>query len=409
MLPRMSLLARLHSRHGLVTPEQRAWAWYDGGNLAFFTTIVTAVFPSLVALYAAAGMEKPQATARYGAITFEPTGNMGMADIETALRWGHDNIETFGGDPDNVTIFGQSGGSGKVVHLMHMPSAEGLFHRGIAQSSGNAAYLTSEESARIAALTLENLGLDGSRAQALKSVPYADLLEAASAALDQVDREVADRALNWRPIQDGVYIEARYSDFTADMPFIAGTTFSERTSTFHIGDGRKNEWTEEETIANLRERYGEQTDEIIAEFPALFPHKTLADAYFYSANYRPTVREALDLRLSESRGPVYNYLFTYEAPVNGGVMPFHCSELIYVFHNVDMPELQIATGAGPTTYAMQDTVARAWVNFATTGDPSQDGLAWEPYTVEGQGTMVFDTTSEVSTLDDRRLVELMEQ
>ncbi|MDH4125213.1 MAG: carboxylesterase family protein [Gammaproteobacteria bacterium] len=373
---------------------------YDGKNLSEFGDVVVVTLNHRLNVLGSLNLSA------YGD-EFEKTGNMGMADIEAALRWLHDNAETFGGDPDNVTIFGQSGGSGKVVHLMHMPSAEGLFHRGIAESSGSFAYLTAEESARIAALTLQELGLDASQAEVLKTIPYPELLRAATAALQQVNAEVPERNLNWRPVLDGNYIESEYSEFSREMPFIVGTNFSERTSTFVLGDGRKNEWTEDETRANLAARFGaENLDELLAEFKALFPHKKPADAYFFDARYRVTVRESLDLRLSQSSGPVYNYLFAYEAPANGGIMPFHCAELIYVFHNVDMPEIKIATGADASTYAMQDTAAQAWVNFARTGNPSVDGAEWRPYTKEGHGTMVLDVHSEWSELDDRRLVEL---
>lgn len=308
-----------------------------------------------------------------------------------------------------MTIFGQSGGSGKVVHLMHMPSAKGLFHRGIAQSSGSAGYLTEPESRRIAELTLQNLGISPAQVNDIQKVPYPRLLEAANAALAQARKELGGggRNLEWRPVRDGRYIEAQYSEFSRDMPSMVGTNFSERNNTFGIGDGRHTAWSRDEVAANLRERYGANADEVAQQFARLFPRKHLADAYFYAPTYRNTVRGVLANRLQESRGPVYNYLFSYEAPVNGGTTPFHCAELIYVFHNVDLPELRLATGGAPSAYRVQDVVARAWVNFAYTGNPSQPGLEWKPWTEAGQGTMVFDDVSEFKTLDDGVMVGLM--
>ena len=191
------------------------------------------------------------------------------------------------------------------------------------------------------------------------------------------------------------------------MPFMVGTNFSERNSTFAIGDGRKNEWSREETTANLKQRYGANADRIVQEFSRLFPGKKTADAYFYAPTYRTTVRGVLANRITQSRGPVYNYLFAYEAPVNGGITPFHCAELIYVFHNVDLPELRLATGGVPSARRVQDTVARAWVNFAYTGNPSQTGLEWKPYTESGQGHDGVRHESEFRTLDDRVMVALM--
>lgn len=378
---------------------------YEGENLSRFGDVVVVTLNHRLNVLGSFNLSA------YGSEFQDKSGNTGMADIEMALRWVQANIEQFGGDPGNVTIFGQSGGSGKVVHLMHMPSAKGLFHRGIAQSSGNAGYLTDEESRRIAELTLKNLGIAPAQVARVKSVPHSELLKAATAALEQAQKELeaagSTRRLEWRPVRDGKYLEAQYSEFTRDMPFIVGANFSERNSTFAIGDGRKNEWSREETMANLRQRYGEGADRIAEEFSRLFPRKKVADAYFYAPTYRNTVREVLAKRIKESRGPVYNYLFSYEAPVNGGITPFHCAELIYVFHNVGLRELRIATGGAPSAYRVQDVVARAWVNFAYTGDPSQTGLTWEPYTEGGHGAMVFDTVSEFRSLDDGAMVGLM--
>ena len=375
---------------------------YDGANLSRFGNVVVVTLNHRLNVLGSFNLSA------YGP-QYVNAGNTGMADIEMALRWVQGNIEAFGGDPDNVTIFGQSGGSGKVVHLMHMPSAAGLFHRGIAQSSGSAGYQTLDESRRIAELTLKNLGLDAASVAAIKKVPYPQLLAAANAALAQTQKELAPagRSLEWRPVRDGRYIEAAFSEFSRDMPFVVGTNFSERHSTFAIGDGRKNEWTPAETAANLAQRYGANADAVSREFARLFPGKKPADAFFYAPTYRTTVRSVLANRIKESRGPVYNYLFSYEAPVNGGITPFHCAELIYVFHNVDRAELRLATGAGPEARRVQDVVARAWVNFATTGNPSQPGLAWEPYTASGQGTMIFDAVSSYRRLDDEVMVKLM--
>ncbi len=376
---------------------------YEGENLSRFGDVVVVTLNHRLNVLGTLNLSA------FGA-EFMANGNTGMADIETALRWVQANIEVFGGDPGNVTIFGQSGGSGKVVHLMHMPSARGLFHRGIAQSSGSAGYLTVDESRRIAELTLKNLGLSAAQAASIKTVPYRDLLKAANAALEQAQKELGatgGRNLEWRPVRDGKYIEVEFSEFSRDMPFMVGTNFSERNSTFAIGDGRKNAWSPDEVRANMAKRYGANADRIVQEFTRLFPMKQGVDAYFYAPSYRNTVRGVLANRIAQSRGPVYNYLFSYEAPVNGGITPFHCAELIYVFHNVDLPELTRATGGAPSAYRVQDTVARAWVNFAYTGNPSQTGLEWKPWTEAGQGTMVFDAVSSFRTLDDQVMVGLM--
>lgn len=373
---------------------------YDGKNLSEFGDVVVVTLNHRLNVLGCLNLEA------YGE-EYENSGNTGMADIVAALEWVQDNIEQFGGDPDNVTIFGQSGGSGKVVTLMHMPEAEGLFHKAIAESSGTASVLLPEESTKITELTLQNLGLDESEVDKLKEVPYYDLLEAADAALATVKKEVG-RNISWRPLQDDEYVMTEYCDFADEIPFIAGTNFSERSSTVFIGDGRKNEWTDEETHDNLVEMYGDNADAIIEEFNRLFPEKKTADAYFYAPSYRNNVRSALTAKIeSGTNAPVYNYLFAFEAPVNGGVTPFHCAELIYVFHNVELPDLTIATGGTQECLDMQDVVAQAWVNFAYTGNPSQEGLEWVPYSEVENSTMVFDVNSECKILDDQNMVDLM--
>jgi len=374
---------------------------YEGENLSKFGNVVVVTLNHRLNVLGTLNLSA------YGP-QFKNEGNTGMADIVMALQWVHDNVEAFGGDPGNVTIFGQSGGSGKVVHLMHMPAAKGLFHRGIAQSSGSAAYLTVEESKRIAEVTLKNLNITPAQVNDIRKVPYPKLLEAANAALVQVRKELGSsgRSIDWRPVRDGKYIEVEFSEFSRDMPFIVGSNFSERNNTFGIGDGRHTEWSAVETKANLEERYGANAEQAAREFARLFPRKHASDVYFYSPATRVTVRGVLANRIKESRAPVYNYLFSYEPPVNGGTSAFHCAELIYAFHNVGMRELQLATGGVPGAYRMQDVTARAWVNFAYTGNPSQPGLEWKPWTEANQGTMILDEVSEWKTLDDQTLVKL---
>jgi len=368
---------------------------YEGRNLSDFGDVVVVTLNHRINILGSLNL------GAYGP-EYEKSGNTGMADIVAALEWVQANIETFGGDPDNVTLFGQSGGSGKIVHLMSMPSAEGLFHKAIAQSTGTASFLTADQSAGIAAEMVKQAG----GVDALSSMPYYELLELAEAAKTQVGK-VLGEDLGWRPIVDDEYILSNYADWSSDMPFLAGTVFSERTSSYVIGDGRKNEWSEVEIQANLTDRYGENADEIGREFRTLFPNKKVQDAYFYDASYRARVYETLERRLDQSDGPVYNYLFAYEAPVNGGVTPFHCAELIYVFHNVDLPKIKVATGGAPSAYQAQDQIAQAWVNFARNGNPSIDGVQWGQFVSEDRGTMVFDADSYFSAFDDRRIVELI--
>ncbi|MCI7813503.1 MAG: carboxylesterase family protein [Lachnospiraceae bacterium] len=328
------------------------------------------------------------------------SSNLGIKDLVASLEWVQENIEYFGGDPDNVTIFGQSGGGGKVTTLMRTPAAEGLFDKAICQSGifgGTTKESEQEETARL----LEQLGLDETQVDELKTMNYHDLIEAAQAA-----------GLSWNPENDGEYILDDYCDWANDIPFMASTVFSEFDYNWMVEGPNKNEWTEEESMARLTEKYGDKAEAIAEEFQKVFPGRNIADAYFYDAYLpwaaisREGVEGILNHKLENATAPVYEYLFDYEVPVNGGALAFHCCDLIYVFHNVDIPVVTRATGGDETAHKVQDEVASAIVAFATTGDPSTESLEWKAYTQDEKNIMVFSADSKCTILNDEQLYTL---
>ncbi|MEN3336751.1 MAG: para-nitrobenzyl esterase [Acidobacteriota bacterium] len=337
----------------------------------------------------------------------------GTADLVTALQWVQDNIQAFGGDPDNVMIFGQSGGGGKVVRMMHMPAAKGLFHRVSAQSGGNNTYRTTDVAASIkaqqtiAAHTLKNLNLTGDQIDKLKTVPYSALITAGAAALRSAAQEVGRPSLNWEVIADDQYVMREFCDWADSIPLMAGAVFSEMQGTLTRGDGRKNGWTPKEVDDQLTAAFGAKSSEIAAEFKQAFPRKKPQDVLYFAAGSRPGVKNLLNRKLENTKAPVYNYLFAWEYPINGGITSFHCSELAFCFHALSAPQIKTATGGGPVALALQDKVSQAWINFAKTGNPSQPGLLWKPYTKEDPQAMVFDTVSQSVSLRDDKLVSLL--
>jgi para-nitrobenzyl esterase len=337
----------------------------------------------------------------------------GMADLVAALEWVRDNIATFGGDPGNVMIFGQSGGGGKVVRLLHMPAAKGLFHRVSAQSGGNNTYRTSDVAASvkaqqaIAAHTLKNLNLTGDQIDKLKTVPYSQLITAGVAALRSAAQELGVGNLGWNPIADDKYVMREFCEWADTIPLMAGAVFSEFGGTLARGDGRKNQWSPKEIDDQLTTAFADKKDAIVAEFTQAFPRKKVQDVIYYAGSSRPGVKNLLARKLESSKVPVYNYLFAWEYPINGGITSFHCAELAFCFHALGVPQIKTATGGGPEALALQDKVARAWVNFARTGNPSQPGLDWKPYTKENPQAMVFDTVSQSVALRDDKLVSLL--
>ena len=332
---------------------------------------------------------------------YKDTVNLGMADIEMALRWVQENIEQFGGDPDNVLIYGQSGGSSKTNTLLRMPSAEGLFHKAMMISGTNGLSSDVEKSQELAAATLEKLGLDGTQIEELKEVPVDDLVAAAAEAQAEV-------GYSFQPIADGEYLTTEISDWAKNVPVIAGSNISESQYLPYVTDlGNKNEWDEAEVMEHMTARFGDNAEAALAEYNALFPEKKDADAFLYDNRRRNGMINILTDISESTNAPLYNYLFTYEFPVDGGTPAFHSSELAFLFDNLSM--VTGATGGTQGAYDLQDAFNSALVNFVWTGDPSPDGLTWEPFTVEGREAMIFDVESGMKNLDDTALLEMIVQ
>jgi para-nitrobenzyl esterase len=379
---------------------------YDGRSLSEFGDVVVVSMNHRLNILGTLDLSA------YGA-QYQNSRQTGMADLVVALEWVRDNIAAFGGDPRNVMIFGQSGGGGKVVRLMHMPAAEGLFHRVSAQSGGNNNYRGSDvavsikQQQAIAAHTLKQLNLTGSDIDKLKTVPYSELIVAGTAALRAAAQELGVGNLGWNPIADDTYVMREMCDWADTIPLVVGSVFSEMQGTLTRGDGRKNEWTQKEIDDHLTEAFGDKKDAIVAEFKQAFPRKKVQDVLYYAGGSRPGVKSLLGRKLEKAKAPVYNYVFAWEYPIDGGVTAFHCSELAFCFHALGVPQIHTATGGGPVAMALQDKVSRAWINFAKTGNPGQPGLEWKPYTAANPQAMVFDTLSQSVPLRDDKLVSLL--
>ena len=344
---------------------------------------------------------------------FAASRQTGMNDLVVALQWVQENISAFGGDPGNVMIFGQSGGGGKVVRLMHMPEGKGLFHRVSAQSGGNNNYRGSnvansiKAQQTIAAHVLKQLNLTGSDIDKLQKVPYTQLITAGTAALRSAAQELGVQNIGgWNPIADDEYVMREFCDWADSIPLVVGGVFSEFGGNLQSGDD-KNAWTQTEIDEHLAKAYGDKKDAIVAEFKQSFPRKKVQDVLYYAGTSRPGVKNLLNRKLENTKAPVYNYVFAWEYPINGGITSFHCSELAFCFHALSVPQINTATGGGPVALALQDKVSQAWINFAKTGNPNQPGLEWKPYTKEDPEAMVFDTVSQSVPLRDDKLVSLL--
>ncbi|ACS59808.1 carboxylesterase/lipase family protein [Rhizobium leguminosarum] len=346
---------------------------------------------------------------------YKRTGNASVTDLVAALKWVHDNAAAFGGDPGNVTIFGQSGGGYKVRALMGTPSAKGLFQKAIVQSGSRSDSVVDQASSRkVAELTLANLGLKAEEIDKLADVDYYDLLAAADKAIKDATAQGAKDA-RYAPVQDGDYIPVNpvgteWVDQAKDIPLMVGNTLNEFETVINHKAGElladnKNNWDEDKSEAKLKERFADKSDAVGKAFMAAYPEKKIADAYFLDLRFRPGAIRDLDLKAKQNGAPVYSYMFAYESPVLDGIaMAWHCSELPYVFANAAL--VKTSTGGGSDALALSRKVSQAWVNFARNGKPSAEGLPdWPAYTTDKPATMVLDKQSRVSVDLDRKLLQ----
>ncbi len=332
---------------------------------------------------------------------YADSGNVGMLDCVAALEWVKSNISRFGGDPDNVTIFGQSGGGSKVATLMAMPKAKGLFHKAIVQSASSLLGLATREDAdRNTHYFLAQLGLDKTKLRALHDMPAETLLKAMPAAI-----RAAGPLDNYRPVVDGRTLPCQPFDapavkLSAGVPLMTGWCETEQRlnlaatpEVFGLG--------KEEAIvrtAKVLDVSVQEAASLIDVYQGGRPQDTPGDIFAQimgDHRYRRTVTRAAELQLEHGGSPVYLYALRWKTPVLDGLLRApHTLCIPFVFANVDAaPGL---TGTGADSYLLQEEMAGAWVALAKTGSPNHAALpAWLPYSIARRPTMVFDRESKL--------------
>ncbi len=338
---------------------------------------------------------------------YKNSGNAGMADIVAALSWIQDNICAFGGDADNVTIFGQSGGGGKAAALLQMPAADGLFHRAIIQSGVTRQFpeYDKAQSLKDAEQILSYLGITAGRIKEIEQIPYYRLAEA-------VDRLGKSAVMRFGPVADGDYytgsaFQVGIRMHAKKIPLIVGSVLGEFTNNFNycLDDGKKNEWDMQKRKRLIQEQLGESANEVIRAFQKAYPEKNIVDLLFIDTMFRTGALEYAALRAEQRCADTYNYSFNLEFPLYGGTLPWHNAEIPYVFHNADYIEASYIPGV---TEWLQDIMCDAWVSFAAGGKPEAPGMpGWEPYTKERPATMIFDRKIEIMYKKDLELINLL--
>jgi para-nitrobenzyl esterase len=343
----------------------------------------------------------------------DAVANPGMLDLVAALGWVRDNIADFGGDPGNVTIFGQSGGGGKVSTIMAMPAAAGLFHRAVVQSGSYArnAHLEAmspTEGTRQARALLSALEIAPGNAAKLASLPLDELV----AGVAKVARG-PDRAI-WRPVADGKVLPGgpwwpEPPAISAQVPLMIGTTATEMT--LLIGGSDPDAFKLDED--GLRKRlgawmapaYGEQ---LIALCRADRPEASPSDMFFAIATactFRKGAWTQAGLKAQQNTAPVYFYELDWQTPVDGGKWHSpHSLDLAMVFDNV--AKSASIVGPGPEPQRVADQMSNAWLAFARTGNPSTPDLPWPAWRPDSRATMVFNVASAMVNgyRDDERML-----
>jgi para-nitrobenzyl esterase len=397
---------------GYTAGSSRELPTYDGLNLSKTTGVVVVSVNHRLNVLGFLDLSGVSDKYKYSA-------NVGMLDLVAALEWVHNNIANFGGDPGNVTVFGQSGGGGKVGTLMYMPSARGLFHKGIMESGAAGTLQEKSYTRQIGFAILEELGIIPTEVEKLKDIPHDKLLAAGNAAVQKVNEKMPKQEgimsmLGWAPSVDGDIIPYQIGSsegdaIAKDVPLLIGTNKNEFMSS--LFNPALAEASEEEVMKILREKYGDKTDAYIATVKKLFPNDTKpSDLLDLDLMFRPgSVEFANHKAAVEGGAPVYMYLFTWQSPIlDSRLKAVHCMEIAFVFNNIARNREQ--SGDSKEAYVLADKMSRAWAQFATTGNPNVEGLPeWPAYKENDGATMFFDNTCEVRLNYDKELMRYITQ
>jgi len=366
---------------------------YDGENLARRGDVVVVTHNHRLNAFGYLDLSS------LGGERYAASGNVGMLDLVALLEWVRDNIAAFGGDPGNVTIFGQSGGGAKVSALMAMPAAKGLFHKAIVQSGSMLRAQSTDDSARLAAAFLAELNVGKNQLDQLQSIPV-DRLCVAQQRASARSGMMGQPALSWGPTMDGRILPTHPFDpgapaLSASVPLLVGTNLNEGVHGCDNPD--VDSLTEDELRKRVTQRHGGKSSAIIAAYRKEYPGAKPFDLWsvISAAPIRNASATQADRKAAQGAAPAYQYLFAWHTPVlDGRPRAFHSCEIAFVFDNADL--CVNLSGGLPESLTLAERVSGAWVNFARKGDPNHAGLPrWAPYTTDRRATMVFDTRCEV--------------
>jgi para-nitrobenzyl esterase len=368
------------------------WNMYNGANLAAKHDVVVLTVNHRLNVFGYLYL------AELGDERYAHACNVGMLDTIAALEWVRDNIAAFGGDPNNVTIFGQSGGGGKVSTLMAMPAAKGLFHRAIAMSGSNVKGIPRDRATKGAEALLAKLGLKPNQVDELQKMPQKQLL----GALEGGGRGV--QGLQLAPVSDGRTLPADPFDpvaspLSANVPFMISSTETEVTWNNNVNFDPLDDAALHARIKQQLRIDDAAADKLVAVYKKGRPKASNLDLYFImstdSSNFRTGTDIEAERKAEQAKAPVYKYYFQWYSPVREGKLrSYHTLDIPFAFQNVEIAQSMV--GTGPERQPLADKMSAAFAAFARSGNPNHKGVPkWEPFDTNRRATMIWNNECKV--------------
>ncbi len=370
---------------------------YDGRNMSYYGNVVTVTLNHRLNVLGYMDL-------RGFGEKYERSGNVGNLDIIAALKWIRKNIQMFGGDPENVTIFGQSGGGGKVITLMQMPQADGLFHKAMIMSGILGEFLTDPgiDMRPVIQYMLTDLEISEDIDQ-LQTIPYKTLVRSYLRACKTVLKTKG--VPYFGPVKNQDYfgdpMKVGFTENAKKIPVIIGSTISEF---FH---SPYKDIPDKEMAEIFVQKYGVDTAEKLKElFWKTYPEKRLSQLYDIDASaFRYWTKKWIERRCIEGAHPTYSYLFTLNFDFNGGTSAWHCADIPFFFHNID--KVPIAN-MDNISEVLQDQIFGAFMNFVYTGKPYSNLLpSWPACGIGDETVMIFDRQCQVKHNFDTELIDIL--
>jgi para-nitrobenzyl esterase len=393
-------------------------AYQDGANLARAFDVVVVQTNHRLGLLGFLFLEE------IAGPEYAESGNQGMLDIVAGLRWVHENISAFGGDPDNVMIFGESGGGAKTSCLYAMPEAAPYFNKASIESGPGVRMLMPESAAQTTARVLKELNIAPNDWRKLLAVPAADLLRVQLSLpfVPPFQKRTTPGAIpeGFGPMVDGVVLPAHPFDPTApavsaSKPLMTG--WNEDEYTFFA-------WERRDTSAfrldfaglesKLAEEYGVDARRIVETYQKAMPAASAPEIFVAVTSINMMGLGSVEIaekKAAQKGAPVYLYQFGYKSEVKipGTDTPLgtpHAMDITFKFNN-ETPENGpgMLSGCRSERFAAARKMAELWATFARTGKPSAVGVPdWPEFDQAGRASMRIDTQCEV--IHDRYRDEL---